>query len=291
MSKNLILLLLLSFTASAFADEDTSTQTSSVYQFGSKSVGHNVSMTGNLLKKNELTAGTYFIGYGITEKWTIATSPFVFATYQMNNIASRWAYDLNYDNRLIFGAEYFKTFGHESESDKLEREYCEQSRAFGVPDGFDGSCKRGDYQNGFTSFQMEAWAAKIGLSRQMTSRYRLNVTGSYYKYIDDTKPFSLRMDPMNKDDYALALTTLHEFRLNQQTFLNVEAGQWGLNYKYRYWHLGSSISYHSNNKRLLASLGLSTTFNSDIPENQEKIFCGYTSRASVHPEIQFQYFL
>lgn len=245
-------------------------------------------MTGNVLKENEISVGTFFLGYGITDNWTIGTSPFVLASYSMYNLGSRYAVDLTPTDRVVFAFEYFKTFGAESDVDRRSRENCQLGVDYGLVD-YINECARTLYPKGFSSFKMEAVAYKLNFSRQIDSDYKLNVTGSYYYYMDDEKPFSLRMDPLNNDKFAINLTTLHEFRLNKKAYFNLEAGLWGMNYTHPYYHLGTSFSLQLTSASLV-SAGVSSTWSPSFPKEKARVYSGYDSTRSIHPEIQVQYY-
>lgn len=245
-------------------------------------------MTGNVLPKNDIAVGTLFVGYGVTDQWTIGTSPFALLTYKMHNWGSRYAIDLSEDDRIIVAVEYFKTYGKENERSRQWREICESDTLYGE-EYYENYCRGTQYPYGFSDFQMEAWAYKLNYSLQMASDYRLNVNGSYYYYLDDERPFSLRMDPQNDDKYAVNLTTLHEFRINQKTYFNLEAGFWGMNYTYPYFHFGTSVGFQPSKASLL-SAGVSATWSPSFPSQKRKIFNNYDSRLSIHPEIQLQYY-
>jgi hypothetical protein len=261
----------------------SATPSTSIKDFGARSIGHNVSMSGRTLDKNEISVGTLFVGYGLTDTWTVGISPFVLLNYKMYNAVSRWAWDLNSRDRILFQTEYFKTFGNEDEEDRPRREYCSQ-----IPD--DNYCRNSKPEYGFTDFKMEAWDGKLTYSRQMASFYRMNITASYYYYIDDERPFSLRMDPQNGDRYAVNLTSLHELRVNKSFFVNLEGGFWGMNYQYPYIHLGATLNLQPEKSHFLAGAGISSTFSPSFPEEKAIRFAGYDSRGAIHPEIQVQFY-
>ena len=251
-------------------------------QFGSRSVGHNVSTTTVTLPKNEISVGTMFVGFGVTDNWLLGISPFVLSTYQMYNVASRWAWTIDQD-RILLGVEYFKTFGDESDTDRRWQDYCDATLV-------SSSGAKNCHPEGFNTFKMEAWDIKLTYGRQILSDYRLNVTASYYYYIDDERPFSLRMDPQNNDRYAANLTSLHELRFSRNFYLNLEGGVWGMNYQYPYLHYGGTLNFQSDNRKGLIAFGASVTQSPSFPVAKAKKFYNYDSRQSVHPEMQLQYY-
>lgn len=228
-------------------------------EFGSRSIGHLVTTNNNVLRKGEVSVGTLYAGVGVTDKLTVGTSPFVLMAFNMYNFLARAAQDVSKNERIGFEFEYFKTF---------ETGEGERSSRY--------------------DFQMEAWSSKITYSHRLLNWYRANLTGSFFYYIDETWPFSLRMDPANTDRYACNLTSLHEIRLSRNIFINLEGGFWGLNYTYPYYHAGATLNLQ--NDRFLFGIGASTTFSPSFPEEKARSFAGYDSRQSVHPELQMQAF-
>lgn len=232
-------------------------------RFNSRSMGHLVTSNNNTLKAGEVGVGTLYAGYGITDYWTFTTSPFAFFAFDMYNFQSRWAAKISAKEKFGFEVEYFKTYKSE-------------------PEGYQ------QYGDGYYNFQMEAYDLKWTYTRQVVDDYRLNFQTSYYYYIDDTRPFSLRMDPQNSDRYALNMTTLHEFKINRNAYFNVELGLWGMNYTYPYYHVGGSLDLQ--NDKFLFGIGMSSTFSPSFPKEKAKWFAGYDSTASFHPELQVQAF-
>jgi hypothetical protein len=244
-------------------------------QFGSLSLGHLVTSNNNVLKAGQVSAGSLFAGIGVTDGLMVGMSPFVAATYGMNNFIGRFATNVTSRERIGFDFQYFKT-------------YAQDPTEHGNP----ALCKtkpcqiRDEYPNGFDSFKMEAWDAKFTYSLLVEKYYRFSMTGSFYYYIDDERPFSLRMDPENLDPYALTITTLHEIRLSKGVFINLEGGMWGINYQYPYIHSGCSLDLQY--EHFLLGMGASSTYSPSFPEDKAKMFKGYDSRLAVHPEVQIQ---
>ncbi|MGE4133154.1 MAG: hypothetical protein AB7F86_16045 [Bdellovibrionales bacterium] len=232
-------------------------------KFAPKSIGHLVTPNTNVLQRGQVGIGTLYAAYGVTDELSVGVSPFAYYAFEMHNIMARWAKPLGPKTRVGFDAAYFKSFNDGPDSQRYSR-------------------------GGYYDFKMEAWVAKGTWNRLMLPYYRLNLSGSLFYYLNDVRPFSLRMDPQNSDRYAANLTSLHEIRLSQNVYWNVEAGFWGLNYTYPYYHLGTSLNLQ--NEGGLLGLGISTTFSPSFPAEKAKQFAGYDSTASYHPEIQFQLF-
>lgn len=250
--------------------------------FKSLSMGHLLSSNNTGLAKKQWSLGTMYAGYGITDRWTVVTSPFVLYDFEMLNFQSRYAWDLKNGGRIGFDVGYFKSLENKN-SEYLA--YC-LSRVPPVPVA---ECiESTERALGYKNFKMEAWSLKTTYTHLIHKTYRANVTLGYFYYADDTRPFSFRMDPANDDKYSLSLTSLHEFKISKKRFINLEAGFWGLNYQHPYYHAGLSYGYQT--RRWLISLGASSTFNPDFPNEKVRKFAYYDSRFSIHPELQIQRF-
>lgn len=250
------------FSASVFA------QTSKIQQpkankkslnevFGSRSVGHLVTSNNNVLNKGDITVGTLYVAYGATDNLSFGISPFALLSFNAVNYMGRYAWDMNRRSRLGVDVAYFSTFNE-------------------------------NYQDQYLNFKMEVWTGKLTANYLIRNWYRVNLTASHFYYVDDERPFSLRMDPQNRDRYASNLTSLHEIRFSRNIFLNLEGGFWGLNYKYPYLHGGATLNLQNDN--LLLGVGASTTYSPGFPAEKAKMFAGYDSRQSIHPEFQIQAF-
>lgn len=248
----------------------TEKQITPVSKFGSRSVGHLVTPNNNLMKKGEFGLGTLYFAYAVSDNFNLGVSPFAYSAFNMHNIMGRAAKNVSARERVGFDFAYFKTF-----DDRDTRIYGSRRD---VPR---------EYQY-YNQFKMEAWNTKFTYNNQIRDWYRLNVATSFYYYIDDERPFSLRMDPANSDSYALNLTSLHELRLSEGIYWNLEAGLWGMNYAYPYFHVGTSFGLQSES--ILIALGVSSTFSPSFPQENVRYYAGYDSRYSIHPEFQIQGF-
>lgn len=250
--------------------------------FRSLSTGHLLSSNNTVLQKKQFAVGTMYTGYGLSDRWTIVTSPFVLYDFEMLNFQSRYAWDLKKDRRLGIDVGYFKSLQNKNS------EYLGYCRAQVPPVSIEQCIEATEKSAGYKKFKMEAWSVKTTYTQLMHKNYRLNATLGYFHYIDDTRPFSFRMDPANNDKYALSLTSLHEFKISKKKFINLEAGFWGLNYQHPYYHIGLTYGYQT--QRWLFSAGASSTFHPDFPNEKVRKFAYYDSRFSIHPEIQIQRF-
>lgn len=245
--------------------------------FGSFSLGHNLSSNNRTLNRNQWSLGTLYVGYGITDRWTVATSLFVFSSFEILSLITRYSFELSKDSKIGMGVSYFKSLGAKIQY----RQSCFKAMA----NGRDICQSSYSY---YKSFVMEALALNLTYSRQFQSYYRFSSTLNYYYYYDERLPFSFRMDPQNSDPYSLSLTTLHEFRLSGSFFVNFEAGIWGFNYQYPYYHTGLTLNLQ--NESGLIGVGASATVSPSFPSHLVRTFPGYDSRIAVHPEVQIQLF-
>ena len=251
-------------------------------EFQNRSVGHLLTSNNQVLQKNHWGLGTLYAGYGITDRWTVATSPFVLFDFNMFNLQSRAVWQLSEKSRLGIDLGYYKSINPK------KSEYYDYCLANSPTTPVAQCTDNIERIAGFKKFKMEAWTIKATYSRLMTSRYRFSTSLSYFYYIDDERPFSFRMDPANKDKYSLALTTLHELKIAAKSYLNVEAGLWGLNYQHPYYHVG--LTYNYQTEKWIFGIGASSTFNPNFPKQKVRKFVYYDSRWSLHPEIQIQRF-
>ncbi|MBY0385590.1 hypothetical protein K2X05_10585, partial [bacterium] len=154
--------------------------------FGSLSIGHNLSTNNQTLRKNQWTIGTLYAAYGVTDEWSVGTSVFVLMDFKMFNLMTRYAVPISSKEKIGVDFAYFKTYGGKAVPTNL----CDAWQV-----GADGSqtcvskIQRGEY---YTGFLMEAVNAKFTYSNQIFSRYRFNTTLSYFYYFDDRAPFSFR---------------------------------------------------------------------------------------------------
>lgn len=238
------------------------------------SFGHLVTSNSQVLAPNDFTVGTLIIAYGVTDFWTVGVSPLAIFNFNMLNLHNRFAFEWNEEVTLGFEHTYFKNYNKGYNTNRAR--YTEEEINFNP--------------KLWQSFKMEAHALKATATVQWTLSYRGSFSFSFFKYIDDDRPFSLRMDPQNSDDYAASLTSLHEFLIHEKFQINTEFGFWGMNYTYPYLHGGFSLQFIE--KSFVLGMGMSATYSPTLPESKVRPFGpGYTNRVSYHPEVQIQLFL
>ena len=76
-------------------------------------LGHNFTPTSYTLPGRKLTFGNYALAYGITDSWTIGTSPWLILSYNMPMLETKFGFCLDsFIQRLSIDANYFKTFSY-----------------------------------------------------------------------------------------------------------------------------------------------------------------------------------
>lgn len=264
----LILLSALSATSQARTDVTLETQNDGVdlsrQDFKSVFFGHNVTPTSNTLHGGTFTVGFYAVAAGVTDHLTVGTSPWIEFGYNMHNVHMKYGGAIADDQRISVNASYFKTH------DELETKFT----------------PRGDSYH-YYLYKQESVTGQLVHSWRINSIYTIHNAFSYMYYMDDTHPFSLRMQSFNDDPYELIVSSLQEAHLTKNLGLNAEMGILGLNYVYPYFHYGASLVYQSAN--WLFQLGISHTL--VMSGSQERLNrYDYKFTNAVHPEVQAQVF-
>ncbi len=231
--------------------------------------GHNLTPTTSTLKKNVYSVGSYAMAFGLTDRFTIATSPWLYSEYNMYSAIGRYSLPFK-DAELGTQLAYFKT-------DRMGSDF----------------------------YQMEAVSVSTGYSWNVTNLYRLTLSGNYMYFFDETIPFSLRREPYNNQPFQLSLSTLHEGRFSKTVGFAAELGVLGINYSYPQAHFGASVNYKS--AQWVVQAGYSQTLTLSDPsavrqqaknqrQNEDGSLTQYqnqrarSSDFSLHPEFQVQYF-
>jgi len=218
---------------------------------GATKVGHNLSATSETLEKGEVSLGNYFVGAGITDNLTIATSPWLIINYNMPMITAKFNHQTKFDYLKQFGFDfsYFKTSSY-----------------------------------GMDIFSQESIFSRMIGTFEIGSRYRAHVNFGFQYFFNDDRPFSLRPRDLGSDGELLSdepttisISVLNEISIIDDFGIFVETGVLGTNYKNPYGHIGGSIYY--NTERLHLQVGVSYSF-------QTKYNVGNNI---LHPEIQVQY--
>ncbi len=215
--------------------------------------GHNFTPTSYTLKNKQITLGTYVIGFGITDNWTVGTCPWLLTAYNMPMIETKYAIQTDsFFQRVSLDANYFKTFAY--------------------------------FKN---LYKQESVFIRLTGTHRFDELYALHVSLGYQYFFDDEHPFSLRLIPGKATPVNLNLTTLSEFQLSPHFGAFAEFGLAGLNYSVLWLHTGLSGFYKWDWG--MAQLGFSRTVSlGQVPYYTN----GDTAQVVYwHPEIQLQFFL
>ena len=219
--------------------------------------GHNLSPTTETLKKYQCTAGFYFAGCGLTDNLVIGTSPWMVLGYNLENLIIKANHDFLESEKISHQLAYFKsnsTFGEK---------YKQTSASY--------------------------W---ITHSHQFDN-YKLSTTVNYMYFFKEEAPFSLRREPFNTQAQQLTATTLHQFYFSKDITLQFEIGILGINYAFPNIAAGASWLYYLNNSwsfQIGGSISKRLTNPQYVDPNATYIRSAENySDASVHPEIQIQY--
>ena len=233
--------------------------------------GHNLSPTTNTMNEGSWAIGSYALAYGYSDKVVLATSPWLYYNYNMTSAIVRYPVTKLRDWELRGQSAYFKT-----------------------------------YSSSYEIYHMEALSQHLTLGKKINSSFVVHYNLSYMYFLDETKPFSLRREPLNNDPGQWTFTALFEAPLTKDFGLLGEIGVLGLNYHYPQAVMGASLQLGLN--QWLLQFGFSMTgtidsyFSSDKIDNNEVEYSPngfyYPSRRyarasrdfSVHPEIQIQYY-
>ena len=269
-------------------------------------VGHNVTPTTETLGQGVVTAGNYAVAVGLTDSVFIATSPWIWGSYNTANIHLKWGHALDRRSRVGVFASYFQSY----DSYPLTSGPAAGQMARTVNDRFGRpTTVTTRYYDSLRRYQWESSSLHALYSYEPAQFASLYFNLHYAYFWNDDYAYSIRMDP-GKDEIrdqidatmlaALRLGPLSGFRLL------LEGGALGLNYLYPYLQVGSSLAYASDS--WLFQVGASATM-----QFREAMYASgwspgrhdtrlhyslsagqyYTGRylqTAVHPEIQIQYF-
>jgi hypothetical protein len=222
------------------------------------SFGHNLASSSETLPKGQVTAGSYALGYGVTDRFTIATSPWLYMGYNMNNMILRHSIPVNADNEIGQQLAYFDTYKTPTEA------YIMRAASYSL-----------------------TWKTVVDPS------YNLYVCANYMYFWNEARPFSLRREPYNDLPYQYSISTLHQFHISKNFLTQFEAGILGLNYTYPFLHGGASLGYFG--KTFSYQIGASVSRVGEPNHWQKPSYTDgpavegeSTEAMSVHPEVQLQ---
>lgn len=258
-------------------------------------VGHNVTPSALTPKKGVWTVGNYAVGVGITDNIFLATSPWVWTSYNTANIHLKFSAPVSRKARVGFFASYFESF---------------DSTQFLVkqPTGLHASTLSSKSEVADTNrYQWQSASAHLLSSVEASDSITVNFNAHYAYFWNDDFPYSIRMDP-GRDSLRgqVDLSTLTEVKVadSEMSWL-FELGALGVNYAAPYLQVGSSLVY--KDQSWLVQFGASYT----VAFNEARYQTGwspgrYDSRThytadgqayrqrylqtALHPEVQLQYF-
>lgn len=240
-------------------------------------IGHNATPTTHALVPRTITIGNYGVGYSPSDSILIATSPWIWTSYNTANLAGKWTQPVSDRWRIGAFAAYFRSI---------------EDRPL---------VKAGTLQR----YQFET-AVLQALASYQWHRAIVHAGFKYSYFINDYYPYSLRLDPGDdsiRDQFDL--TVLVEQKISERMRLNFEFGTLALTALQPYGHVGVSWSMLFDS--WLLQLGGSYTAqwssvgsdqfwtpgagNNRWKRNSDGQFygTGYLVTA-LHPEIQIQYF-
>ncbi len=222
------------------------------------SFGHNLASTSETLSQGQSTVGSYALGYGVTDRLTVATSPWLIFGYNMNNAILRHSIPVNVDNEIGQQLAYFET-----------------------------NPKLGD------AYVMRAMSYSLTWKTVVDPSYTLYLCGNYMYFWNEKLPFSLRREPYNGLPYQFSFSTLHQFHISNGFLTQFEVGVLGANYTYPFLHGGASLGYFG--KRFSYQIGASVsrvgqpgTWHKPDYYTETAVEGESTEAISVHPEVQLQ---
>ena len=203
----------------------------------SVSFGHNVAQTSNVFPAGDCTAGTFLIACGITDKLTMGMSPWLYASYNSDNIMLRYQFYKKQRETSAFQFAYVKTFTPskkmpsqtDSSSADYDPDYCTTSR----------KC--------FIGYEMDTLWSYFIHSIRYTKGYTLHLNAQIAYYWNDKKPFSIRRPQAVRTEWQSNVSILNEVQLVKNFYLNGEFGVLGLSEKYPALHSGVTIEYRGMN--------------------------------------------
>ncbi len=242
-------------------------------------LGHNVSATTYVLSQGDCTIGIQVAACGLTNRWTLATVPWLYVNYNTWSVLSRFrlvTYPEGGNWTMQLG--YFKSFP-EARSDKYVT----------------------------YPYDFEAYWLQFIRAYPMARHYRIyfNVATNYYA--NDRRPFSLRRPIERRNQSQINLTTLHEVALIKRWYIMGEIGlldvaqpiqhvhvgaSFGRSGFYYEWHLGFSLTatplalFNPRSRRDYQQELRDTEHGFETHLDREKTKRDY----AIHPEFTVQLF-
>jgi hypothetical protein len=319
-AKALLFLTLPVLAFNAFADE-LSLDSVTVEKQKAILIGHNVTPTTDIPLKKSWTVGTYALGVSVTENLFLATSPWIWVSYNTANFHLKYSRAITPSFRVALFGSYFESFN----STPFITE-AGGNPIGDVPTGTPLPGGRG--RRRVLSPQSDIHAqAVVSTYTEQTNRYQwksasLHMLASYelgervtvygnihYGYFwNDDFPYSIRMDPGHDSIRGqVDMTTLTQVKLGATDFHVLgELGALGVNYLQPYLQIGASLAYLSES--WLVQLGASATMpfseaftttgwmpgrydgRQHESQSENRTYYYRYLQTALHPEVQLQYY-
>lgn len=273
-------------------------------------IGHNVTPTTDMLKSGVVTVGTYAVGYGLSDSFFVATSPWIWGSYNTANVHLKWGQRISNSSRISLFASYFESY---ESTPFLRNAGTLNGNPGGTRPGRGGPNTPPSSGSGgttiYTALERYQWksASAHALYSYDTDSGKTFYFNLHYAYFwNDDFPYSIRMDPGDdKIRNQVDFTTLTKIPMSDEWLFLFEFGGLGLNYLYPYMQAGASIAYKSPSWLVqlgasytaqFAELNKSTAWSpgrydsrAHTTENGQTYYFRYLQTA-LHPEIQIQFF-
>lgn len=240
-------------------------------------IGHNATPTTYSMRAHTITVGNYGVGYSPSDSLLIATSPWIWTSYKTANLVAKWTRPVGDRWRMGAFAGYFRSLDD-------------------GPLPADGVLNR---------YQFET-AALQALASYEWSNAVVHAGFKYSYFVNDDRPYSLRMDPGDESIRGqLDLTFLIEQKIAEKMRLNLEFGSLALSGLQPYLHLGASwallmdswlLQLGASYTAQWGNIGRDNFWTPGYRDNRWKRTSNgqYTGTgylvSALHPEVQVQYF-
>ena len=243
--------------------------------------GHNLSMTSDVLKHGQCVIGLDILACGLSPRFTLATSGWLYKDYNMYSLVGRYLLDQDKKrNRWGLQVNYFKTFNNPKVS--------------------------GNEFSHVGNYQMESWWLILVRTMNFARHYRMHINfhANYYK--DEKVPFSLRRPYLKQTPYQFNLSALNEIDLVDGWFVLFEIGF--LDFARAPLHLHGGSSFGKVWRNFTFHIGASLTSSiyamdkpvdrTDYQQRLRRTVDGYDQSLdsdsvrndyAVHPEFSVQY--
>lgn len=304
MIKSVFIVILLSalssFAADSIKPKNLPRKPASAPKSSSYFIGHNLTPSTDEIRAGSVTVGNYALGYAVTDNLLLATSPWIWTTYNTQNLHLKYTQVLSPKSDAGFMLSYFNSYdsGNLMDTNSSNNLTPFAPAPGGLPTG-------GQLNAGTNRYQWTSYSAHALYGYRYDNSNVQYVNLKYSNFVNDEMPYSLRMDP--GDDSIrnqIDASTLLKIPTDDNVSFGLEAGILGLNYINPYTHLGASIRIHESSWML--QLGASYTVMAKEFGTSKALEIGrwdnrvhysevaqqyYSERylqVAVHPEVQFQ---